>query len=92
MASTIRTFGLAARALSTNRFMVSTRPTSAPSHPRSLKPSSTSSRSGSWGKAREALVQGERDALAGFSPEEQSQLLDMLKRVAMNIDQAIART
>ncbi|MEV7801480.1 MarR family transcriptional regulator [Microbispora sp. NPDC088329] len=39
---------------------------------------------------REALLQGERDALSGLTDEETEQLIRLLRRVAGNVDQAAA--
>ncbi len=41
-------------------------------------------------QVREALVQGERDALSGLSAEESEQLIRLLRRVADNVDRAAA--
>jgi len=37
-------------------------------------------------KAREALIEGERQATMGFSDKEKALLLDMLQRVVKNVD------
>ncbi|MEN3535048.1 MarR family transcriptional regulator [Microbispora sp. ZYX-F-249] len=39
---------------------------------------------------REALLQGERDVLAGLTEEEAEQLIGLLRRVADNVDRAAA--